>query len=96
MKHRAYVLINGPSMLDDIVQDMRGALYRVNHLSWWKEGLFQAGALTDFFEEITERLDFQYWLFGHYHGSWTISSAVAFMLFRAAKRMSFLRIKTLP
>lgn len=85
----------------------RGAMFRVNHLSWWKEelpnddeyrearanldtsgwrvdyvvthccpssvqdiisgGLYQPDPLTDFFEELKNRLDFQYWFFGHYH-----------------------------
>lgn len=87
--------------------DARGAMYRVNHISWWKEelpsepeyqtalenletcnwkvdyvvshccptsvhdiigaGLYQPDALTNFFEDIKSRLDFKYWLFGHYH-----------------------------
>lgn len=92
--------------------DARGAMYRVNHLSWWKEelpddeeyemarrnldacgwkvnyvvshccptnianmllkGIYKADRLTDFFQEISERCDFRYWFFGHYHGNQTI------------------------
>lgn len=83
-----------------------GGLYRINHVSWWKEELpsdeeyakarrnlervgyevdyvishcapssvvdvlgkdYQHDRLTDFFEEIRQRLKFHYWLFGHYH-----------------------------
>jgi len=87
--------------------DARGAMYRVNHLSWWKEELpseeeyqtarasldragwevdciithccstsvqdelsgrfYQADALTDFLEEVTQRCKFKYHFFGHYH-----------------------------
>jgi len=87
--------------------DKRRAMYRVNHVSWWKEelpneeeyaqarksleacgwkvdyiishcapssiadiisgGLYQHDRLTDFFEEIKNRLEFEYWFFGHYH-----------------------------
>jgi len=87
--------------------DRRGALYHVNHVSWWKEelpgdaeydtalrnldgcgwkvdyivthccpsslsdiiggGMYQRDRLTDFFETISGRCDFQYWFFGHYH-----------------------------
>lgn len=87
--------------------DRRMALYRVNHVSWWKEelpsdeeyetakrnldacgwkvdyivthccptsvvdilsgGLFQSDRLTNFFEEIKRRCEFDYWFFGHYH-----------------------------
>ena len=83
------------------------ALYRINHVSWWKEelpneeeyrtaranlekcgwkvdyiithccstsvqdelsgGFYQADALTDFLDEITQRCQFQYHFFGHYH-----------------------------
>ena len=83
------------------------ALYRINHVSWWKEelpsdeeyetarrsldacgwktdwiishccpsgiadiiggGLYQPDRLTDFFEEVRERCQFDYWFFGHYH-----------------------------
>ena len=89
------------------VLDARGAMYRVNHLSWWKEELpseeeyqtarasldragwevdciithccstsvqdelsgrfYQADALTDFLEEVTQRCKFKYHFFGHYH-----------------------------
>ena len=84
-----------------------GALYRVNHRSWWKEelpskekyqtvranldsvswevdyiithccptsvqdelfgGFYRADALTDFLEEVTQRYQFKYQFFGHYH-----------------------------
>ena len=84
-----------------------GALYRVNHRSWWKEelpskeeyqtaratldravwevdyiithccptsvqdelsgGFYQADALTDFLEEVSQRCKFRYQFFGHYH-----------------------------
>ena len=84
-----------------------GAMYRVNHLSWWKDelpsedeyqtarasldkagwevdyilthcrstsvqdelsgGFYQADALTDFLDEITQRCEFKYNFFGHYH-----------------------------
>jgi len=87
--------------------DKRMALYRINHISWWKEelpcdaeyetarknldacgwrvdyiishccpssivdviggGLYQHDRLTDFFEEVKERCQFDYWFFGHYH-----------------------------
>ena len=87
--------------------DNEYALYRINHVSWWKEelpsdeeyetarrnldacgwkidwiishccpsgiadiiggGLYQHDRLTDFFEEISERCQFDYWFFGHYH-----------------------------
>ena len=87
--------------------DARRGMYRINHVSWWKEelpnegeyrvalqnldtcgwkvnyvvthccpssiadtvgrGLYQHDALTDFFEEIKDKLDFDRWLFGHYH-----------------------------
>lgn len=87
--------------------DRQRALYRVNHVSWWKEempnekeyetarrnldacdwqvdyiithccpssivdiisgGLYQPDPLTDFFEEVRNRCDFDYWFFGHYH-----------------------------
>jgi len=30
-------------------------------------GLYQHDRLTDFFEEISKRCDFDYWFFGHYH-----------------------------
>jgi len=30
-------------------------------------GLYQRDRLTDFFEEIKERCEFDYWFFGHYH-----------------------------
>jgi len=30
-------------------------------------GLYQSDRLTDFFEELKERCDFNYWFFGHYH-----------------------------
>ena len=83
------------------------ALYRINHVSWWKEelpseeeyqiaraslekcdwkvdyiithccstsvqdelsgGFYQADALTDFLDEVTQRCQFQYHFFGHYH-----------------------------
>ena len=83
------------------------ALYRINHVSWWKEelpskeeyqtaraslekcgwkvdyiithccstsvqdelsgGFYQADALTDFLDEVTERCQFEYHFFGHYH-----------------------------
>ena len=83
------------------------ALYRINHVSWWKEelpsqeeyqtaranleergwkvdyiithccptsvqdelsgGFYKADALTDFLEEITQRCEFEYQFFGHYH-----------------------------
>lgn len=89
------------------VLDRKMALYRVNHVSWWKEelpsdeeyaaaeknlaacnwkvdyiithccptsvadilggGLYQPDRLTDFFEEVRERCEFDYWFFGHYH-----------------------------
>ena len=87
--------------------DMRCMLYRINHVSWWKEelpsdeeyeeawrnldacgwkvdyvvshccpssiadvigkGHYSHDRLTDFFEELKVKLDFQYWFFGHYH-----------------------------
>jgi len=87
--------------------DKQQALYRINHVSWWKEelpsdeeyetarrnldacgwkvdwiishccpssvadviggGLYQHDRLTDFFEGIKERCEFDYWFFGHYH-----------------------------
>lgn len=30
-------------------------------------GLYQPDALTDFLEEVSQRLHFDYWFFGHYH-----------------------------
>ena len=30
-------------------------------------GFYQPDALTDFFEDLMERLKFRYWFFGHYH-----------------------------
>lgn len=87
--------------------DKQGALYRINHVSWWKEelpsdeeydlarrnldacgwkvdyilthccpssisdiiggGNYQHDRLTDFFEEIKNHCEFEYWFFGHYH-----------------------------
>lgn len=87
--------------------DKQMALYRIKHVSWWKEELpndeeyvtarknldafdwkvdyivshccpssvtdiiggsmYQRDRLTDFFEEIKERCEFDYWFFGHYH-----------------------------
>ncbi len=87
--------------------DARGAMYRINHQSWWKEelpneteyrtaranlekcgwtvnyivthccptsvqeelgaGFYQADALTDFLEELSQRCQFENWFFGHYH-----------------------------
>ena len=87
--------------------DARDAMYRINHLSWWKEelpseeeyqtartsldragwevdyivthccpsgvqdtfggGLYQRDALTEFFDEVSQRCQFKYWFFGHYH-----------------------------
>lgn len=87
--------------------DRQGGLYRINHVSWWKEelpndaeydtarknldacgwkvdyiishccpsgiadlvgkGMYQPDQLTDFFEEVSQKCDFQYWFFGHYH-----------------------------
>ena len=87
--------------------DRRRAMYRVNHVSWWKEelpndeeyeearanlqacgwkvdyivshccpssiadiiggGMFQHDRLTEFFEEVKNRCEFDYWFFGHYH-----------------------------
>lgn len=87
--------------------DASGAMYRVNHRSWWKEelpseeeyqtardtldragwavdyiithccstsvqdelssGFYKADALTDFLDEITQRCQFKYHFFGHYH-----------------------------
>ena len=87
--------------------DRRCLLYRINHISWWKEempsdeeyeearknldacewkvdyisshccpssimdiigkGHYKRDRLTDFFEELKDKLDFQLWFFGHYH-----------------------------
>ena len=87
--------------------DKQQALYRINHVSWWKEelpndeeyqtaqrslescnwkvdwvishccpssivdiiggGMYQHDRLTDFFEEIKDKCEFDYWFFGHYH-----------------------------
>ena len=94
--------------------DAIGALYRVNHISWWKEelpsdeeyeearrnlerihyesdyiishcapssvmdelgGWYEHDRLTDFFEEISQRTKFHYWLFGHYHDNRNIRHA---------------------
>lgn len=30
-------------------------------------GLYQLDALTDFFDEVSQQCDFNYWFFGHYH-----------------------------
>ena len=94
------------------ILNMLGGLYRINHISWWKEELpsdkeyqearrnleqvsyevdyvishcapsgvvdklghgYQHDELTDFFEEIRQRMKFHYWLFGHYHDNQNIS-----------------------
>ena len=94
------------------VLDMFGGLYRVNHISWWKEELpsdeeyeearrnleaagyavdyvishcapssvqdeispfYQHDRLTEFFEDISRRMKFHYWLFGHYHDNRNIT-----------------------
>lgn len=87
--------------------DALGGMYRIEHVSWWKEELpsdeeyqtavdnfeksgwkvdyiithccptsiqdiigeelFQSDRLTDFFEDIKNRCEFENWLFGHYH-----------------------------
>ncbi len=87
--------------------DKRKALYRINHVSWWKDelpsqdeyktarrnldacdwkvdyiishccpssvadiisgGHYQLDILTDFFEELKGRIEFDIWFFGHYH-----------------------------
>ena len=87
--------------------DRLNAMYRINHLSWWREelpnddeyeearknlaacgwkvdyivshccptgvanmlgmGLYKADRLMEFFQGVSERCDFQYWFFGHYH-----------------------------
>ena len=87
--------------------DKQRAMYRINHISWWKEelpndyeyeealknldnhkwkvdyiishcspssimdllgyGHYSYDRLTDFFETIKERCEFEYWFFGHYH-----------------------------
>ena len=87
--------------------DKQNAMYRVNHISWWKEelpsddeyknaldnfekydfkvdyiishsapthivdvlggGLYQNDRLTNFFEDMSIRVSFDYWFFGHYH-----------------------------
>ena len=84
-----------------------GALYRVNHRSWWAAelpseeecqtaranlekhgwtvdyiithccptsvqdelsgGAYKADHLTDFLEEVSQKCEFRYWFFGHYH-----------------------------
>ena len=84
-----------------------GALYRVNHYSWWKEelpseeemeegrrnleahgnkvdfiishccskqiqfqlslGWFKDDCLTDYFEELRQKVQYDKWFFGHYH-----------------------------
>lgn len=30
-------------------------------------GFYQKDALTEFFEEVSQKLQFSYWFFGHYH-----------------------------
>ena len=35
-------------------------------------GFYQADALTDFLEEISQRCKFKYWFFGHYHDNGVI------------------------
>lgn len=88
----------------------RHALFRVNHLSWWKQELpseeeyaearrnleandwkvdfivthcaptsihrqlvgYDGDALTDFLDEVREKTDYAYWLFGHYHADGAI------------------------
>lgn len=30
-------------------------------------GMYQLDALTNFLEEVSQRCDFDYWFFGHYH-----------------------------
>ena len=37
------------------------------------QGLYQHDALTDFFDHIKDKLDFDYWLFGHYHDNQVIA-----------------------
>ena len=94
------------------ILDKRLALYRINHISWWKQelpdneeyetarrnleacgwkvdwivshccpssvadiiggGFYRHDALTDFFDEIKERCEFDYWFFGHYHDERTV------------------------
>lgn len=89
--------------------ELSGALYRVNHRSWWAAELpneeeyrtarinlekngwvvdyiishccptsvqnelggafYQADALTDFLEDVTQRCQFKYHFFGHYHSN---------------------------
>ena len=92
--------------------DKQQALYRINHVSWWKEelpsdeeykaarqslkvcnwkvdwiishccpstiadiiggGMYQHDSLTDFFEEVKGRCEFDYRFFGHYHDNRSI------------------------
>ena len=93
--------------------DSKGALYRVNHISWWAEELpceeeyeaamrnldlhnwqvdniithccpssivdiigeesYAHDTLTDFFDEVRNRCNFDAWFFGHYHQSQVFS-----------------------
>ena len=73
--------------------EQRGALFRVNHRSWWAEelpseaeyldvfsgGMFKKDALTEFFDEVRQKCTFRYWFFGHYHSNMVIEKKYAML-----------------
>lgn len=53
---------------------------------------YAADPPTNFFEEISKRLKFHYWIFGHYHVNQLIKEKTRLAL--GADRTDFIRIKT--
>lgn len=108
--------------------ELSGALYRVNHRTWWAAELpneeeyrtarinlekhgwavdyiishccptsvqkelggafYHADALTDFFEDVTQRCQFRYHFFGHYHDNMVIRKKYV-LLYEQIIRLNF-------